>query len=513
MDEARFEALARDLARPEAWGAAGPVEVRRTHISVVFLVGDRAYKIKRPVRLDFLDFSTLERRRRMCEAEVQLNRRLAPGVYLGVVELAGQPPRLRGDGEVVEVAVEMRRLSDDDSLAAHLQRGTADAPTVRRVAQRLADFHATAARSPAISTWATAAAVADNARENFDQTGAQIGVTVHPSVHARLATLTEEALQRLRPLLDRRAAAGVTCDTHGDLRVDHVYLLPDGPVAIDCIEFADRYRYADPVADVAFLAMDMGVRGHTALARELVEAWFAASGDADGRPLLDFYVAYRSLIRAKVAGLAAAVGDATAGPRARRHWLYALSILEAPARRPALIGVGGLPGTGKSTVAAGLGREAGFEVVRSDQVRRELLGPDTRSSFGRGAYTEESKDRIYTACLDRADAMLTEGRRVVIDASFWKERWRRALLDRAVALGVPGLLLTCETPHEVARQRLRQRTGDVSDADEAVHAAAVLEWEAPADETRPLVLTIDASGAPDQVLQRAIDALEASGVA
>lgn len=496
-DRDRFERLVGELVARPPWPVEGPVEVRRTHASVVFLAGDRVYKLKRPVDYGFLDFSTLERRRFFCEEEVRLNRRLAPGVYLGVRAIT-EGPRLDGPGPVLEWAVEMRRLDDHDSLGWRLARGDVGEPELDAIARRLAAFHAEAPDGPSIARYGRAEVVIGNAIENFDQTRSHRGRTVDPAVWARLRELTEAHGRRLAPTFDRRADRGVVRETHGDLRVDHVYLLPDGPVAIDAIEFSDRFRCADPVADVAFLVMDVGVRGHAGAARRLAATWLDATGDAEAAGLLDWYVAYRSVVRAKVAGLAS---DPDAVRRARRHWLYALTVLEEPGRRPALVGVGGLPGVGKSTLAAGLARAAGFEVIRTDVVRREVLAQVGPAPFGVGAYSEALRDRVFEACLDRAEARVAAGARVIVDASFARERWRRALRDRAVALGVPSLLLLAEAPRDVALQRLAARRGDASDADVGVYLGAEQTWEPPhASQAR----RVDGGGAADEALAAAL---------
>lgn len=501
----RFERLVEALLAHPPWEARGPVEVRRTHASVVFLVGDRAYKLKRPVDYGFLDFTTLERRRFFCEEEVRLNRRLAPGVYLGVRAVT-EGPALDGPGPVLEWAVEMRRLDDRDSLAWRLAHGEVGEADLTAIARRLARFHAEAADGPAIARYGRTDVVMGNARENFAQTRAHRGRIVHPDVWARVRALTEAHGERLRPVIEARADRGVVRETHGDLRVDHVYLLPQGPVAIDAVEFQERFRCADPVADLAFLVMDVGVRGHAEAARCLARRWFEASQDVEGAALLDFYVAYRSVVRAKVAGLAT---DEEARRRARRHWLYALVRLEAPDRRPALVGIGGLPGVGKSTLSAALARTAGFEVIRTDVVRRELLPHVGPAAPGEGAYTDALRDRVLEACLDRATERLAAGARVIVDASFARDAWRRALRDRAVALGVPGLLLLCEAPPEVAVARLDARRGDASDADARVHAATRAAWEAVGIDVAPITRRIDCGGTPEAAVRAAQACLRA----
>jgi aminoglycoside phosphotransferase family enzyme len=288
---------------------AAKVEVRHTHISVVFLAGRYAYKVKKPVNLGFLDFSTLDRRRHFCGEEVRLNRRLAPRVYLGVVPLTRTATgvQVEGRGEAVEWAVKMKRLPEEATLQKRLQRGQLEAGSLRVLARKVAPFHAQAEAGAHISAFGRFEVVARNARENLDQVAPQVGTTLSQAVFDRLRGLTEEALVSLRPLIESRAAQGVPRDTHGDLHLDHVYLFPDKTppadlVIIDCIEFNERFRFADPVSDMAFLVMDLRFHGRPDLARQFSDEYFQASGDEEGRALLPFYVAYRAAVRGKVEG-------------------------------------------------------------------------------------------------------------------------------------------------------------------------------------------------------------------
>ena len=225
--------------------------------------------------------------------------------------------------------------------------------------------------------------MATNARENFDQSASHVGTTLSRAVFERLRGQTESALTALRPVIEGRAERGVPRDGHGDLRLDHVYLFPDHPppadlAIIDCIEFNERFRYANPVADMAFPVMDLARLGRRDLARAFADAYFLASGDTEGWALLPFYTAYRAAVRGKVEGMELAEREipaserAAALVRARAHWLLALEELEEPGRRPGLVLVGGLPGTGKTTLAQGLAEKAGLSVMRSDLVRKEL---------------------------------------------------------------------------------------------------------------------------------------------
>ncbi len=488
-------------------------EVRETHISRVLLRGDRVYKLKKPVDLGFLDYTTLARRRFFCEEEVRLNRRLAPDVYLGVAPITRHDGRFEidGEGSAVEWVVVMRRLADADTFLARLP--TLDADAFSRLGRHIAAFHQGARGGREVARHARADAVAASARQNFAQTEPHIGDTVSAAVHARLAALTEAWLAEHAGLLDARAARGLPREGHGDLRLEHVYLEGDRLIVLDAVEFSEGLRCLDPVSDVGFLYMDAACRGRRDLAEAFFAAWSEATGDDEARALLPFFAAYRSIVRAKVAGfkvadLRGAAREAMRA-RARRHWLYALTELEVAARRPCLVGVGGLPGIGKSTLAAAL---PDFTVIRSDVVRKALAGlaPDQGAAAApdTGLYTPDQRDRVYAACLDQAEDALFEGRRVVVDASFGRARWRQALVDRARALGVPPLLVVCEAAPSVVRQRLARRRGDASDADWAIHRAEAARWEASPPAVQAVTCVVDTADAVEVATERVLDALD-----
>jgi aminoglycoside phosphotransferase family enzyme/predicted kinase len=516
-----IEALSDPAAYPDP---VGEVDVRHTHISAVFLTGHFVYKVKKPVELGFLDFSTLTKRRHYCEEEVRLNRRLAPDVYLGVVPVTCDAGgvRVEGKGEVVEWAVKMRRLPDDATLQSRLPRGEVGVQVVEALARKIAAFHAQAESGPSVAAFGSFEVVAGNARENFEQSVAHVGTTVSDGVFARTRTLTEVALARYRPLIDGRTKRGVPRDTHGDLRLGHVYYFPDQEppgdlVIIDCIEFNERFRFSDPVSDMAFFVLGLTLQGHRDLARAFMEAYFLASEDGEGRRLVPFYTSYRGAVRGKVEGLKLARPEiaeadrAVALAKARGSWLLALGELEEPGRRPCLVLVGGLPGTGKSTLALALADRAGFRVIRSDLVRKELAdaggtepGP---AAFGEGIYTAEWTERTYAECLRRAEGLLFEGERVLVDANFREEAWRRAFLETATRWGVPGGLLLCEAEPDVVRERLASRRDDASDADWAVYLKAVETWEEPGTRTRSAVQTVSTGGSVERALSQAVDVI------
>lgn len=487
------------VLRPGPGDRSAPAAVAETHISVVTFVGDRAYKLKKPVDLGFLDFSTVARRREACQREVELNRRLAPDVYLGVLDVVD------GD-EVVDHLVAMRRMPAHRRLATLVaDRAEGVASCVDAVAERIGAFHAGAERSATIDAAGSPEAVARHWEDDVEAMAPFVGDVLDPQTFDRVTERFRRFLAGRSGLLEGRVADGRIVDGHGDLQAADVFCEADGPRILDCIEFDDGLRHGDVLADIGFLAMDLERLGAPDLADRLVHRWAAAAGPHGGdvpRALLHHYVAYRAHVRCKVACLRwsqeASEDPSRAGAADEARSLLALCDRHLDAARVRLVLVGGAPGTGKSTVAAGLAEATGWDVLRSDVVRKELAGlaPTDRSAaapVGEGLYRAEVGDATYAELLARAEDLLARGRSVVLDASWSSAAHRgraRDLADRAVADLVE---LRCELAPDLVAQRIAAREAlgrDASDADATVAAAL-----AAAADPWPEAAVVDTSGA------------------
>ena len=471
-----------EAAMPESSPAGTfDVDVAETHISVLFFLGDRVYKLKKPVVFPFVDLTTREARERLCHREVELNRRLAPDVYLGVADVSD--PSGGPDVGPLDHLVVMRRMPAGRRLSALVVAGDASVPpAVEQLGRLLAEFHRGADRSAAIDAAATPDAVAARWRENFDELRPFAGSVLDATVLARAEHLCERFLAGRAVLFDERIAQGHVCDGHGDLQADDVFCLDDGPRVLDCLEFADELRFGDVANDVAFLVMDLERLGATAEADHLVQAYETAAGAALPPALLRFYVAYRAQVRAKVACLrtrqqpAGRADEAASEVRARALLTQCVENLEAATVR--LVVVGGLPGTGKSTLAAEIGERTGAVVIRSDVVRKQRVGLSPTESaaagFGEGLYESELTDEVYAEMVAQARREVERGRSVVLDASFVAERHRRLVRALAGSTATDLVELRCVLDPAEAARRIERRQAfgaDASDADAGIAAA------------------------------------------
>lgn len=449
-----------------------------THISWVFLSATEVFKVKRPVDLGFLDFRRVEDRRAACVAEVELNRRLAEAVYLGVVPVTVDQSgthAIDGSGRVVDWAVHMRRLSDDDRADVRLERGILQAKQVDALAKHLVAFHADARCDTHTSEHGTVEMIRHNVLENFEQTRSSISDYLEPDQVAEVQHWQLTALEH-DDRFASRIRAGRVRDGHGDLRLEHVYFGSDDAIEIiDCIEFNDRFRFADVCADIAFLSMDLAWHGRTDLAERFLAEYARESNDYDLYGVVGFYESYRAFVRGKVACFLANDPEASTGSRerarteARRYFMLSLAYERPPLNPPRVVAVGGLIASGKSRTASTVGQLLGAPVLSSDRIRKHALGMSPGQSLEAdawsGAYSPAQTDAVYRELVRLGEVVIGSGRAVVFDASFRTRESRAAIRDLARSHGVPFLFIECTAPHDFLRRRLAARdSGHESDA-------------------------------------------------
>lgn len=451
-----------------------------THISWVILTGEIAYKIKKPVDMGFLDFSTLALRQQACIDEVRLNRRLAADIYLGVVAISGctESPRINAAGLPFEYAVQMRQFPPEATLDHLDDRGELGALHIDQIAARLSHFHRDECEVAAPgSPWGEPDGIARPVAENFQI----IEECLHdPAERQRLATLqawSEAEHARLTPLMRQRKRDGLVRECHGDLHLGNLAWVDDALVIFDCIEFSAALRWIDVISEVAFCFMDLLHRQHSDLAFRFLNAWLEHSGDYQGVALLRYYAVYRALVRAKVAALRGgqATGSAAENSRAEAHAYLHLAEQLTKQTTPRLWITHGLSGSGKTTLTQNLLQQHGMIRLRSDVERKRLLGLDalTRSASGvaQGAYSDEMSRRTYMHLAQLAEGLLVAGWPVIVDAACLA-RWQRDLLrEVAQRHAMEFRILDIQTDTATLRQRVRLRVArgtDASEADERV---------------------------------------------
>ncbi len=497
--EAQQRQLVEALSDPVHWPhAVGEVIHHETHISHVILAGDYAYKIKKPLDLGFLDFSTLEARRACCEAEVRLNARLAPHIYLDVVAITGSPtvPELGGAGAPIEYAVRMRRFDEAGLLDRQAAQGQLDRALIGRLAQHVAAFHDSADAAPPDAHFGSPAAVLAPARDNF----AQIRPHVDSSLGERLDALaqwTESRFAALSHAFERRRADARVRECHGDMHLGNIALVDGAPAIFDGIEFNAAMRWTDVAADVAFLVMDLDRRGADDLAGEFLDEWLASTGDYDALEVMTFYLVYRALVRAKIAAIRKSQhgpGEDDAEDEAALRAYIALAEHYAGTDAGAILITRGVAGSGKSAAASVLVDRLGAIRLRADVERRRLYpdpDPETR-------YAPAAHDTVYARLEALARAGARAGFPVVVDATF-VERERRSRFERLAAQQrVPFRIVDIEVPEPILRERVRaryRRGDDVSEAGIAVMEAQLRGLAALTRDERAVRIPVDNAGA------------------
>jgi aminoglycoside phosphotransferase family enzyme/predicted kinase len=490
-----LDTLAQPAAFPPEAGVApdDSVSIIQTHASAVLLTKTYAYKLKKPVNLEFLDYSTVERRRRFCIEECAINQDLAPDVYLGVAPVLAQsngtpcfgpifpwnqtpdPDGWIDAKQVIDFAVVMRRLPESRTLASLVNTGTANLDILRQVARAIAKFHLAAENGLPLAPFGTVETVLANIIQTLDQSKADIGLTISSDAHEAIQRYIIQFIEQRRELLESRLRAGWVRDCHGDLRLEHVYVMPQEAGAnvknaslliVDRIEFDPRYRFGDVAGEVAFLVIELERVGRPDLARVFMRTYIEETGSKDLLEVLPLYQVYRAMVRGKVRSMLLRQPGidtlAQAHIRAEAEEMYKLAAHHATSPiKPIIALIGGLMGTGKSTLAHTLREELGWPILSSDIYRKRMTGlpltAPVSAADQESIYTADWDRRVYERLREEASARLAEGHSILLDATFALRMRRQMMTDLAHETGARIIFLECVCPRDTAISRLDVR--------------------------------------------------------
>lgn len=451
------------------------IHVIQTHTACVFLTGEYAYKIKKPVYFGFLDYRMLEQRRAFCEQEMILNRRLCPDIYLDVVPLTNQQGRLQigGEGSAVEWAVRMRQLREADMLPARLQTNTLEENSIERLAHTLAGFHNRAHTDETVRAYGSTVSLADTIAVTLRTMQQVIADTPRTEIFHTLHSYFARFQEQQTHLFRERVHQNRIRDCHGDLRAQNICLdarFSEGIQIFDCIEFNPSFRYIDTAADIAYLAMDLDLAGHSALRARLLEIYAREANDNDLAQILPFYLTYRAMVRGNIALLAAQESEVPAAERQAQHDLagtaYDLAWSYAGRRaRPALLITVGYSGSGKSVLTREVCRRLPAIPLSSDRLRKERAGTEAAAHLETSHYAPERRSAIYDMLRQEAGAWLSRHEHVVLDATFLDPYQRQAAVTLAQEHNAEFWVLDCQCPDAVIRQRLAARSEDPNASD------------------------------------------------
>jgi|RhiMethySRZTD1v2_1073278.scaffolds.fasta_scaffold00329_12 uncharacterized protein len=474
--------VVRFLSDPGSHGGAA-VERIDTHASIVFLAGTQAFKLKRAVKYDYLDFSTLELRKRFCEAEMRVNSRMAPALYRRVVPVVRSSTgalALDGEGAPVDWVIEMNRFDQDALFDRMAARGCLDLALMAPLAEEIASFHDACEPRPEFGGEAGMARVIQGNAAGFRDFG---GGTLDDAASESLTRAAVESLRSGSRLLESRRKAGFVRECHGDLHLGNIVLFAGRPTLFDAIEFNDDIACVDVMYDLAFLLMDLWHRGLPRHANAILNSYLAETQDLDGLAALPLFLSCRAAIRAKTTATAARLQQEPAlqgrmQVRAREYLDLAIRLLRPPP--PAIVAIGGLSGSGKSTVARALapslGAAPGAVILRSDEIRKRLCHTAPLTKLDRAGYTPEVSARVYEALAAGASVIGATGHSVIVDAVFARAEDRAAIERAARSCGLPFAALWLDAPERTLIERVTQRASDVSDADADVVRMQYAQW-------------------------------------
>ncbi|MEH6456554.1 MAG: AAA family ATPase [Cocleimonas sp.] len=470
--------------------AVGKIELIETHISWVVLTGDFVYKIKKPVDFGFLDFSTLAKRKEFCEQEFQLNRRLAPDIYLGVVSINGtidKPVISKGldNDKSFEYAVKMKQFSQSSQLDNMLAEGNLTVELIDALALMVADFHKHTVVSNTHDSYGKKDKIYNPVTENFELINESLKTNAYESKLTAIKKWSLKEFTKLESVFQQRKRDGFVRECHGDMHLRNLAWINDKPVAFDCIEFNPDLRWIDVISEIAFLIMDLQDREQQHLANRFLNKYLEITGDYRGLKVLPFYLCYRAMVRAKVDALR--IGQLNQDSEIiqdefkafESYFHLAISYTKSP--KPALIIMRGLSASGKSTVSQQLLEKTGAIRLRSDVERKRMFGREigdkVASDIDKGIYTADASEQTYAKLLELASKIITSGFSVIIDAAFLQHQQRISFQNLASHLVIPYTIIEVTAPIKVLQQRIIARKNDASDADLSVLNNQIERWK------------------------------------
>ena len=494
--------IAKSLGESGIFGAADQIEYIETHISWIILSRQLAYKIKKPVDLGFVDFSTLKKRKFFCEEEVRLNRRLAPELYIGVIKITGtiESPSLGGAGNVFEYAVKMKRFDPGRELD-HMKTTLPDAQVFRRFATDLALFHANAEVAGPETDYATLESLTASELDNFSALKHYIEDEALVRRLSALEIWTRSSLKALRSCFNRRKSEGRIRECHGDLHLGNLVYMDDRIVAFDCLEFNADLRWIDVASELAFLLMDLEYSDQLVLARVVLDQYLETSGDYEIVALLAHYQIYRAMVRAKVCCLQKSMNQETSGQAdSIIRYIELAEKYSISNSSPRLIITCGFSGSGKTWVSGLLMESSATVRIRSDVVRRQQhnlsVTDNSGSGVAGGIYTPSATRAVYKELGNLAESVLDAGYNVVVDATFLDRTQRDAFAEIAKRKSVPFHILFVDAPYDVLVTRIASRkleAKDPSEADVAVLNNQLRKFDSLTDSERRVTLKIDST--------------------
>lgn len=498
------------LMNPDIYDhAVNDCHLIETHASWIILTGDFAYKIKKPVNLGFLDFSTLEKRHFLCKEELRLNKRLAPEIYLELVTITGTPakPVLNKTGKPIEFAVKMLQFPQKAQLDRMLARGEIETSHIDAIASLVADFHKKTMVASKDSAYGDLEHIRKPVENNFLQINKNTKKAGHPLIN-ELEVRCKSFFDKLKPVFIKRKAEGFIRECHGDMHLRNIAWLNNLPVVFDCIEFDSNLRFIDVISEIAFLVMDFKARMHPQLARRFLNAYLEKSGDYAGVYVLPFYLVYRALVRAKIAAIRAGQQGISEEEKvkAEKEFFNYMQLAKSCSEisSPKLVITRGLSASGKSTITMQLLEHMDAIRIRSDVERKRIFGISRKersiATHCKDIYTPEATKKTYDKLAELAGKILDAGYPVIVDAAFLKFEERDNFGKLAKAKKVPFIILEFLATHDTLRQRIIKREKNVSDADLSVLEQQIAKWQPLGKSEKDRAITIDTETPVDIML-------------